>query len=625
MARDGVSEVRERTDIVELVSSYVPNLKRTGRSFKGLCPFHQEKTPSFVVFPDTQGFHCFGCGKGGDAFSFYMAHEHVEFREALNELARRAGVVLSSSPAPNPTADARRDRLIEVNELATFFYANILQNSQPGETGRAVVQARGLNAEIIERFRLGFAVERWDELQQYLLSRGIDVATGVEAGLLITQEDGRTHDRFRGRLMFPIRDRDRQVVGFGARAIGDAQPKYLNSPQTRIFDKSALLYGLDIAADEIRRRDQVVIVEGYMDALAAHQFGHSNVVAAMGTAVTESQVLSVKRLSKRIVLALDADAAGELATLRGLETVRNALTDTELPTTNAMGIIRFERTLKAEISIVSLPGGKDPDELIRHDPGRWPEIVSGAKPFLDYLIEVTTRDIAPGDARAKSEAVATVVPVLRQISDRVVQAHYAGRLATALDVDERLVLSEIRRRDQRSVIASAVRSAPVRNLASSTEDHLLALALRYRELTAEVIAKTPAEDVQDARNRVLLSLLGDPSLTGLDTDQIIAGLDDSLADHAERLLASLEDKPGQFAGQIQREAQLTLDNLGRERFRFLKHQLQVEIRAAQSERDSESVTNLRDRLGELAARHERFYPPPSPYFRDSRSASALSR
>src|SRR5687768_4607845 len=245
MARDAVAEVRERTDIVELVGLYV-QLKRAGRSYKGLCPFHQEKTPSFIVFPDSQNFHCFGCGKGGDVFTFYQSVEHVEFREALQELASRAGVELSSVPTVAPEVDAHRARLLELNELAAGFFHNVLVNAAAGEPGRQAFAARGLDQPTIERFRLGYAIEAWDTLLRYLTGRGADLALAAKAGLLQARDSGGYYDRFRGRLIFPIRDRDGQVVGFGGRIVGEGQPKYLNSPQSAVFDKSTLLYGLDL-------------------------------------------------------------------------------------------------------------------------------------------------------------------------------------------------------------------------------------------------------------------------------------------------------------------------------------------------------------------------------------------
>jgi DNA primase len=246
MSRDAVSEIRERTDIIELVGGYTP-LKKAGRSFKGLCPFHQEKTPSFVVFPDSQNFHCFGCGKGGDIFTVYMEIERVDFREALRELARRAGVELDSTPGVGPEKDERREKLLAAIDLAATFYHDQLVRNPAGEPGRRLAQDRGLDQATIERFRLGFAPDRWDALLSVLKSRGVEQEIAVEAGLAQERDGGGAYDRFRNRFMFPIADREGRIVGFGARALGDAQPKYLNSPQTPLFDKSSLLYGLHLA------------------------------------------------------------------------------------------------------------------------------------------------------------------------------------------------------------------------------------------------------------------------------------------------------------------------------------------------------------------------------------------
>ena len=626
MARDAVAEVRERTDIVELVGAYV-QLKRTGRSYKGLCPFHQEKTPSFIVFPDSQNFHCFGCGKGGDAFTFYQQVEHVDFREALQELARRAGVELASSPTVAPEVDAHRQRLIELNELAAAFYANILTNSQAGAPGREVVEQRGLSPEVVARFGLGYALDQWDTLHRYLSQRGVDPAVAHEAGLLQLRESGGYYDRFRGRLMFPIRTREGRVVGFGARIVGEGQPKYLNSPQSAIFDKSGLVYGLDLAQEEIRRRDQVVIVEGYMDAIAAHQFGHANVVAAMGTAFTEAQVGLVKRLSKHIVLALDADAAGQLATLRSLETMRNALDAEAVPVPDARRMIHFERKLNAEIAIVRLPEGKDPDELIRKAPERWPEVVATAQPFLDFYVEAVTAGIELDDARAKSEAVQRVVPVLQQIGDRIVQSHYIALLARRLQVPDADIRNELRRAVLRTSAEAArlpVQSAS-RVARASHEDHLLALLLKHRSICRPVLALVPEDDLMDGRNRELLRVLKDERIADLEPEQIVAGLDDTIADHAERLLASLENTPAQFPGQIEREARQALGLLGKERFLYLMRQLQAGIQSAQQADDDASLADLLEQVASLAERHRRFYPPPSPYFRDTRTSSVSGR
>ncbi|HEV2107053.1 MAG TPA: DNA primase [Thermomicrobiales bacterium] len=619
MASDNVAEVRDRTDIADLVGQYV-DLKRTGRSYKGLCPFHQEKTPSFVVFPDSGNFHCFGCGRGGDAFTFYMDVEHVDFREALQELARRAGVELAHVPTAAPEEDARRRRLIEINELATVFFSHALHSRSAGELGRRVLEERGVSPEMIQRFRLGYAPDGWDNLLGFLKGRDVDPALQLEAGLVSERDSGGYYDRFRNRLMFPISNRNGEIVGFGARAIGDGQPKYLNSPQSAIFDKSALVYGLDLAKDEIRKRDQAVIVEGYMDVIAAHQFSHSNVVATMGTALTEPQVSQISRASHHLVLALDADTAGQMATLRGIETMREALDHESVPVPDARGIVHFERRLKAEISIVRLPEGKDPDDLIRQNPDRWPELVARAKPFLDFMVETLTAGIDPGNAKAKSEAMAQLAPVLQGVPDRVVQAHHIANIARRLHLDERVVRAEIRRpmpRD-RATRPDTLAGASTR---LTTEDHLVALLLRHRASTTNVLERVQDEDLLDARNRDLVRLLREPDLTGLDVTQIIAGLEDDLANHAEHLVAAIDSDPGHLPAHAAREASQALENLGRERFGALMRHLQASIGDAEASGEHETVAGLSAQLASLYERHRRFYPAPSPYFRDIRDST----
>jgi DNA primase len=631
MARDAVAEVRDRTEIVDLVSSYV-QLKKTGRSYKGLCPFHQEKTPSFVVFPESGNFHCFGCGRGGDVFTFYMGVEHVEFRDALQELAKRAGVELSSAPSLPPEVDAHRNRLIELNEMAAAFYANVLRNTGAGAAGRTVLEERGVSLEMSERFGLGFAPDG-DALGRYLGQRGVDTAMAVEAGLLVERDNGVFRDRFWNRLLFPIRTREARTVGFGGRALGDAIPKYLNSAQSAIFDKSSLLYGLDLAQEAIRKADQVVIVEGYMDAIAAHQFGYANVVAAMGTAVTEQQIGLVKRLSRNIVLALDADAAGQGATIRSLEMLPGALDQDLTPVgaerdpnrPRAEAMIVWQRRFKTQISIVRLPQGKDPDELIRRDAESWPAVVASAQPFLDFYIDAALSGIDPGDAPAKAAAVRKLVPLLEAAGDQVVQAHYAGIVARKLQLPESSVLRELRRAAVRTTAPRSSRAAPmvVGTARASNENHLLALLLRYRSICQGILELVPVDDLADARNRELLRILQDPEIPiDMAPEMIVAGLDDAVADHAEALLERLEQTPRQFPAQIERDARRALIRLEKERFDYLMNQLHSSIAAAEAADDAEALTDLRHQLSALYERHRQFYPPRSPYFRDSRDGDA---
>jgi DNA primase len=373
-----------------------------------------------------------------------------------------------------------------------------------------------------------------------------------------------------------------------------------------------------------------------MDAIAAHQFGHGNVVACMGTAVTEAQMAQVKRLSRHITLALDADAAGQMATLRSLEALPKAL-DSEavpvaVPVTGRGGpqaMIAWERKLNAEISIVRLPEGKDPDELIRRSPDTWPEVVAGAQPFLDFFVEGVTAGVDPADARAKAEAVARVAPLLQAVGDRVVQAHYARLLASRLGLPESTILAEIRRGTLRTSASASLAAnvVPLRPGARTAhEEHLLALLLAHRAICANVLPEIDPELLHDARNRELLATLLDPRIPlDLDPPAIVAGLDEPVADQAERLLASLEGKPARYPGQIERDARSALERLRKERHETRMRELQAQLLAAYQGGESAEVTLLQEQLAAEAGAHAQFSPPPSPYFRDSRDASTGRR
>jgi DNA primase len=619
MSRDAVTEVRERTDIVELINGYTP-LRKTGRSFKGLCPFHQEKTPSFVVFPDSQNFHCFGCGKGGDIFTFLMEIEKLDFREALRELATKAGVSLEDAPGVAPEKDERRQRMLAALDLAATYYRDRLLNSPQGEAGRKLAHDRGLDDRMIEHFRLGFAPAGWDNLTSLFRARDINLEIAIEAGLLQRRDDGSgVYDRFRNRFIFPIADRDGAIVGFGARAMGDDQPKYLNSPQTPLFDKSSLLYGLNLAKDAIRAQDQVVIVEGYMDAIAAHQFGHENVVAAMGTALTESQVGLIKRFSKRIVLALDSDAAGQMATLRSLESMPNALDHVEKPVPDPGGLVRFEKKLDAQISILQLPEGKDPDELLRRQPDVWNQLVEDAVPFLDFYIDAVTSGVDLNDPRAKSAAFQRIAPLLRQIGDQVTQQHYLGRISGKLQTPEQVLWSELHRNQVRrgpgSTTATPAPGVPRR---IRSEDYLTAVLLKHAALSRDLLEEITEDDLLDSRNREIVKLLRMDGTDQVDAEVLITGLDEMVAPHAEQLLGMIDNTPSAFPGQIRAAATAALNVIRRERLEFLMRQLQSELSTAQQEKDSESLVALTNQMSLLANQKRTFEPPRSPYFRDSR-------
>ncbi len=617
MAGDTVSQIKERLDVVEVVGSKV-QLRQAGRNFKGLCPFHNEKTPSFVVFPDSQSYHCFGCGKSGDIFSFMMDTESLDFADTLKQLAQRANVEIKSIVARDPDKDAHRDRLIELNERAAAFFANALWSSSHGEPARALLERRGVDRPTAERFGLGFAPDSFNALRNHLLRRGdVNEEILLEAGLQSKSENDRVYDRFRNRLMFPIRDRGGRTIGFGARALGDEMPKYLNSPQTAIFNKSDTLYAIDRAEEAIRREHTLVVVEGYMDAIAAHQFGFTNVVASMGTALTSQQVGSIRRYVDRVFLALDADTAGQMATLRAIDAVRESFSDDVAPTVGADNLIRFERNLDAEVRIVLLAGGKDPDEMIRADPESWTRALDDAIPLVEYVLNVKLSNVERTPAARASALREDAVPVLREIKDGAILAHYVGVVARLLeykDTDVRAALRPVRGHATRLV------QAQERPVAGDPERHLVRLLLQH-PLTAtaqeEAAQAISLDDVLDARNREIIRAI----LSADSVQHALEGLPEEIIQHAQIVRDEVPGRQDATPGLVHRELIQAMQTLSRIRYEFRVKQVQRELALAKAAGDTEAVLVLVRQMAELAIKKSKYDPEKSPYFTDSRTAT----
>lgn len=501
-------QIKEKIDIVEFISAYV-QLRKTGRSYVGFCPFHPNtRTPAFHVFPDTQNFHCFGCKASGTIFDFLMRREGLEFREALERLAQRAGVQLHPRTEADEQLDRWRTRLLEVNAAAAAFFRHMLVKSQRGEQARAYVARRRIDDATSEAFLLGYAPEDWSLLLTYLTERrGCSPEEIEAAGLAIRHETRGYYDRFRNRLMFPIRNANGEIVAFGGRALGDAQPKYMNSPQTPLFDKGKVLYGLDLARDAIRQSDATVIVEGYVDVIIAHQYGFRNVVAPLGTALTADHVALVKKLSHRVYLALDADAAGVRATLKGLQALQSQPDGELTAVTSPHGVIGLQRRQDVEIKILTLPEGKDPDEVIQEDPDQWRAALAAARPAMDFYIETLTSDLDLSSGRGKADAVERIAPLLAQLANPVEQAHYIQRLARLIDVEERYILAALgtkaRQEGQRRLPdqtratkvleqqpdAAKQQSSEPTPATPAQEEHLLSWMIRYPAVRAAVEEK----------------------------------------------------------------------------------------------------------------------------------------
>ncbi len=432
-------EIKDRLDIVEVIGGSV-KLRRSGKNYTGFCPFHPNvHTPAFVVFPESGTWRCFGaCNEGGDIFKFVMKKEGLDFKEALRLLAARAGVELHEREAGEGADEETHARLRSLLEAASAYYRHQLTATPAGAPVLAYLQARGLQPATLESFDVGYAPAGWTTTMDYLTGKGFSRQDLSEAGLISEGTSGAQHDRFRNRIMLPIRDGRGRFAGFGARIVDPEDvPKFLNSPQTALFDKGKLLYGLDKARKAIRAAGQAVLVEGYMDVIALHQAGQENVVSPMGTALTEAQLRLLKRHSRRIVLALDADAAGYQATLRGLEVARQAMDREADPVFAARGLVRYEGRLDADVRVVTLPEGVDPDEIVAGGSESWTNLVQAAQPVVEYVLGVVTAGKDLDDPKVKSEVAKAVLPLIEDVSDPVEREAYRQSLARRIKVDER--------------------------------------------------------------------------------------------------------------------------------------------------------------------------------------------
>ncbi|MGB0386760.1 MAG: DNA primase [Ardenticatenaceae bacterium] len=449
MASDQViAEIKARLDIVDYIGRTV-DLKQAGQTYKASCPFHVEKTPSFFVFPHTNTWHCFGsCGEGGDIFSFAQKRDGLTFREALLLLAEESGVRLEKESEEQREQWAEQERLLALCEAATTVFQKWLRERPDATHCREYIKARGLSAQSIHRFGLGYAPKSWDSLLNLLTTRGYDPKDMVLVGLARERTGAHQesyYDALRDRLVFPIRDLRGRVIGFGGRVLHNEDfPKYINSPQSTLFDKGRHLYGLDLAKDAIRLAGRAVIVEGYMDVIAAHQAGFTNVVASLGTALTTHQIRLLTRYSPNLTLALDADTAGQKAAERGLERI--------LALQKEMRQARWQRArrgqgpashVEGDIRLLTLPEGYDPDDLISEAPEQWAQLVEEALPVIDYLIAQRLRNANLDDPLEKARIAADLLPHIADLESVLLRDHYLQRLARLLKTNERVLAEEM--------------------------------------------------------------------------------------------------------------------------------------------------------------------------------------
>ncbi|HEU0292458.1 MAG TPA: DNA primase [Anaerolineales bacterium] len=437
-----IEEIKAKVDIVDLVSEAGVRLRHAGKNYTGFCPFHDNKhTPAFVVWPETGTWRCFGsCNEGGDIFKFVMKKEGIDFKEAMQKLAARAGVEIKEYKRETPEQKEAYDNLRKLLEDAVVFYRSHLFSNK--EILDYLREKRGLTDSTIETFGLGYAPAGFDNALKHFIQRGYKDQELMDAGLLSMRDyDLRTYDRFRNRIMIPIRDEQGRMAGFGARIVDPNDiPKFLNSSETPIFSKGRLLYGLDRARKAIRTADQAVIVEGYLDVIALHQAGYENVVSPMGTALTEDQLRLLKKFTRRIVLALDPDTAGQKAVLRGLEAARSAMDKEGELGFDARGLLRNEARLQADLRVASMPDDLDPDEIVARDKTEWARLVEDAKPIVTHVMETLAAGQNLNDPKVKNQIAAQVLPLIEDLPNPLERDTYRQALSRLLRVDEHALM-----------------------------------------------------------------------------------------------------------------------------------------------------------------------------------------
>jgi DNA primase len=498
-----LDEIRAGVDIVDLVGRFV-NLKKAGVNWKGLCPFHGEKTPSFMVNPKKGIFHCFGCGVGGDVFGFLMRQDKLTFPEAVRALAKHANVTL---PAERAAGDSGREELIHAMDLAARFYAESL-GKPGGARARAYLAGRGVDPEVARRFALGYAPEGWDHLRDFMRAERVSEDVLLAAGLVVKRESGTgVYDRFRGRLMFAIRDLQGRVVAFGGRALGDEQPKYLNSPETPLYTKGNLLYAADVARDSIRDKGRALIVEGYVDCLMAHQYGFTETVAALGTAFTAVQLGLLHRYCDEVITFFDADAAGQKAAERA-EQLLEPTTGGAAWAVNRSGTFDAQGALRVKVAL--LPAGHDPDTFLRAEgAAAFAERIAGARSLLAYALDRAIAD-PDGGPRARANAFARAALMLAKVPDAQEAASLSREAARKLGIDPTQLWIESQRL-QGALRNPAVSAAPRVESAgagsTTRERDLVNFLLRDKDARGELFPLIELADIRDERLRRVLAAL----------------------------------------------------------------------------------------------------------------------
>ena len=553
-----LQDIKDRLNVTDIISGYIP-IRKAGVNFKAPCPFHNEKTPSLIISPQKQIWHCFGCGEGGDIFGFVMKYENLDFKETLKLLASKAGITLPQYKAQDKGVADEKELLLRINNFAARYYHEVLITSTAGKQALEYLKNRGLSNGTIKQWQIGFAPEDFHFLEKALVKKNVALNDLVKAGVSAKNERGQIYDRFRGRITFPIFNYFGDVVGFTARILIDdtKSAKYINSPETIIYNKSKTLFGLNFAKEAIRKKDEMVIVEGQMDCISLHQAGFNNVIASSGTAYNESAVdfTSARRLSKNVKLCFDSDSAGQMA----------------LKKTGEMLLRQGFR-----VKVVSLGAAKDPDELVRKGPGLWEKAVLEAVWFLDYYIDLAGKKFPAGSVEQKLYLNEQVVPFLGYIGDALEQDHYIHKIVTGFGVFERTLRDQVKKQGDSSLKVKSPVDSSKYSGSLLLQKEILGALLFSQDFNQNFASQIDLSDFEDVEIRKLAEDLFKPS----GQDQGVK--DQTVAKEALFMVESQLDELSGDEGKLQKSLVETFKLFKLSAIKRRQLELEAEMKAAET-------------------------------------------
>ena len=567
-----LEDILGRVDIVEIISGYIP-LKKAGANFKTNCPFHHEKTASFMVSPERQIYHCFGCGESGNAFKFLMRHERMEFPEAVEMLAKKCGVTLPDQDRPELSRVASlSNQLYKVNELAVSFYENYLHT---GNASPAInyLANRGIKPATIKEFRLGLATAGWDNLINFLRSKNVSLALMEQAGLVLPKDSGGYYDRFRNRIIFPVFDIRSRSIGFGARVMDNSLPKYINSPETPVYVKGKNLFGINLSKDFIREQDCAVIVEGYLDFIIPYQEGLKNIVASQGTALTLEQIKLLKRYTHNVIMIYDGDTAGEIATLRSLDMLIDE------------GI---------NVKVVPLPKGMDPDTLVRNDGvNALKNKIEKAESFFDYKLDVLKSRHNIKDEHGKARIASEMLLTINKFDNAILRGEYTRKLSEQMNVPEQDILEELHKLKPAvsmpagQPVAFEKKQSPI----NPAEKLLIKFMLEEKELIEKIMQQLSPSDFADARTAKIVSVMQDLMLQGKNITPSIL-MNYFSEDDASELVCETMFMPALTEQTREKAVNDCIARIKVQRLRSRREYLHIQIKSAQSLGDDGKLNSL---------------------------------